>query len=314
MSTTIINKPSSTRSHDLFLGVAAALSSVLLFTTMDATVKWLGPRYPIHQIMFFRCTLAFVPVLFFLYRAGGIRVLKTEKPGLHALRSLIGIVAMACAFYGFTTLPLADASSVFYTAPLLSIAFSVPILGEQVGIRRWTAVVIGLIGVLIIVRPGGAVFNLGGLAMLGAAIAVAITSNIIRKLNATDQAICITFFFTFSGAVITTVACLMWGWVTPGWIDLVMLVCVGLLGGSAQYALTLSFRYAQVGIIAPFKYLSIVMGGIFGFIFWSETPDIYTITGITIIIASGIYSIHREAQLARFQDARDRLTPPGERF
>ena len=127
---------------------------------MDATVKWLGGDYPVHQIMFFRCVLAFVPIFILLYKAGGTSVLKTQQPLLHGVRSLLGLVAMGAAFFGFTTLPLADASSVFYTAPLLAVAFSVPILGEKVGIRRWTAVIIGLVGVMIIVRPGGSVFNL----------------------------------------------------------------------------------------------------------------------------------------------------------
>jgi len=221
------------------------------------------------------------------------------------VRSLLGLVAMGCAFYGFTTLPLADASSVFYTAPLLAVAFSVPILGEKVGVRRWVAVTIGLMGVMIIVRPGGNVFNLGGVAMLVAAVAVGVTSNVIRKLNQTDQAICITFYFTLSGAIVTSVACLWLGWNTPSGYDFFLLVCVGLLGGSAQYTLTLSFRYAQVGIIAPLKYLSIVVGGLLGFIIWDETPDGLTVFGIMIIIASGLYSMHRETQLARDRDYMD---------
>ncbi len=292
-------------SANLALGVSSALVSMLLFSTMDATIKWLGGDYPVHQIMFFRCSLAFVPIFILLYRAGGIAALGTRQPLLHGVRSLLGLVAMGCAFYGFTTLPLADASSVFYTAPLLAVAFSVPILGEKVGVRRWVAVTIGLMGVMIIVRPGGNVFNLGGVAMLVAAVAVGVTSNVIRKLNQTDQAICITFYFTLSGAIVTSVACLWLGWNTPSGYDFFLLVCVGLLGGSAQYTLTLSFRYAQVGIIAPLKYLSIVVGGLLGFIIWDETPDGLTVFGIMIIIASGLYSMHRETQLARDRDYMD---------
>lgn len=283
------------------------MASMLLFSTMDATVKWLGEDYPVHQIMFFRCALAFIPVLIVLHFSGGIAALKTDQISLHVLRSVLGIVAMGSAFYGFTSLPLADASSVFYTAPLLAVAFSVPILGEKVGIRRWSAIVVGLIGVLIIVRPGGSVFNLGGVAMLVAAVSVGITSNVIRKLNQTDQAIGITFYFTLSGAILTTIACLYWGWISPNFPDLLLLICVGLLGGSAQYTLTLSFRYAEVGIIAPLKYLSIVVGGLLGFIFWSETPDGLTILGIAIIIASGLYSVRRETLRARDQDLRQKV-------
>ena len=131
-----------THSRNLYLGIGAAVASMLLFSTMDATVKWLGADYPVHQIMFFRCTLAFVPILIILFSTGGIGELRSRQPGLQAFRSCLGIVAMGSAFYGFTTLPLADASSVFYTAPMLAMAFSVPILGEKVGIRRWTAVAV----------------------------------------------------------------------------------------------------------------------------------------------------------------------------
>lgn len=298
---------SSTHSRNLTLGVSAAFIGMLLFSAMDATIKWLGQDYPIHQLMFFRTTLAFVPILILLYRAGGFAVIKTQRPLLHLSRSLFGLIAMSAAFYGFTVLPLADASSVFYTAPLFAVAFSVPILGEKVGVRRWAAVFVGLLGVMIIIRPGGEVFNLGGLAMLLAATMVALTSNIVRKLNQTDQAISITFYFTLSGAIVTTIACFFLGWVTPKPADLILLFSIGLLGGSAQYAMTLSFRFGEVGIIAPLKYLSIVIGGAFGFFIWSETPDIITVLGIVIIICSGLYSVQREVKLARDSDRRNLL-------
>lgn len=281
--------------ENLNLGVSAAIISILLFCTMDATVKWLGANYPVHQIMFFRCTLAFVPVLLILYKAGGIKILKTNRVALHGVRSFFGLLAMASAFYGFTVMPLADASSVFYTAPLLAVAFSVPILGERVGMRRWIAVIVGLVGVMIILRPIGSVFNLGGMCMFAAAILVGLTSNIVRKLNATEQAICITFYFTLSGSIVSILACLYLGWVIPGFTDFLLLVCVGLLGGSAQYALTLSFRYAEVSVVAPLKYMSIVLGGVFGYLIWNETPDFLTLLGMVTIIGSGVYSVHREA-------------------
>lgn len=292
----------SSNSRNLVLGIGSALASMLLFSTMDATVKWLGADYPVHQIMFFRCTLAFVPVLIILHASGGLIALRSRQPGLQVVRSVLGVIAMGTAFYGFTTLPLADASSVFYTAPMMAMAFSVPILGEKVGIRRWSAVAVCMVGVLIIARPGGNVFNLGGLSMLAAAIAVGVTSNIIRKLNQTDEAIAITFYFTATGSVVTTIACFTWGWVPPSGTDWLLLIAVGILGGAAQYCLTLSFRYSAVSIIAPLKYFSIIIGGFLGFIIWSEIPDSLTILGITVIIFSGLYSIHRETQLARESD------------
>lgn len=280
-------------------GVAATLLSVLLFSLMDATVKWLSSTYPTHQIVFFRCAVALVPVLGFIWRAGGIRLLRTDRPMLHLLRSIAGLSAMACAFYGFSVMRLADAVSVFYSAPLFMAALSVPMLGEHVGMRRWSAIVVGFAGVLIVVRPGSEVFSNGGIYMLTAAFLVALTTNIIRKLSATDDPASITFYFTISGTLVGSIACWWLGWIPPPPADLMLLIAVGLLGGCAQYALSVSFRHAEVGLVAPLKYLSIVTGGLIGYLVWSELPDIQSLIGIAIIMASGIYMMHREASLRR---------------
>ncbi len=281
------------------LGVAATLLSVLLFSVMDATVKWLSSAYPTHQIVFFRCAVALVPVLAFIWRAGGLRLLRTQRPALHFFRSVVGLTAMACAFYGFSVMRLADAVAVFYSAPLFMAALSVPMLGEHVGIRRWSAIGVGFVGVLTVVRPGSEVFSNGGVYMLAAAFLVALTTNIIRKLSASDDPASITFYFTLSGTVAGTLACAWFGWISPPLDDLMLLIAVGLLGGCAQYALTISFRYAEVGLVAPLKYLSIVIGGVIGYLVWSEVPDVRSLLGMAVIIASGVYMMHREAKLRK---------------
>ncbi len=281
------------------LGVSAMLFSVSLFSMMDATVKWLGGTYPVHQIVFFRCTVALVPVLLFVARAGGLRILKTQRSHLHALRCLFGLSAMGCAFYSFSVMRLADAVSVFYSAPLFITALSVPLLGEKVGIRRWSAVIVGFIGILIVVRPSSQLLNSGGIYMLAAALFVGLTMIIIRRLSATDDAASITFYFTLSGVLVSSVISLCLGWAWPPIKDLMLLIAVGLLGGCAQYAMTVSFRYAEVGLVAPLRYLSIVSGGVLGYLLWSEVPDMQSVLGMTVIIASGLYTIHREAVLSR---------------
>lgn len=275
------------------------LTSVVLFSTMDSAVKWYGATYPTQQIMFFRCVVAIFPVSIFLLNAGGFRLLKTSRPVLHLLRSMIGLVAMGCAFYGFTLIPLAEASAVFYTAPLLAVLISIPVLGEQVGLRRWTAVVLGLAGALIVIRPGFGLFGIGAAFMFAAALAVAITTNIIRLLGQTDDPACIAFYFTLSGSVVSTLLCLWFGWVTPSLNDLVGLIGIGVLGGCAQYTMTLAYRLSQIGMVAPLKYLSIVAGSVLGYLIWSELPDPISLSGMTIIIATGIYTIRREVKLAK---------------
>ena len=296
----------NSHSRNLVLGIGCSLVSMVMFSLMDASIKWLGASYPVHQIMFFRCLLAFVPLLIFMRHAGGFVSLKTRQPGLQALRSTFGLFAMCAAFYGFTVLPLADASAVFYTAPLIAIAFSVPILGERIGFHRWAAVILGLVGVLIITRPGGSVFNPGGLAMFLAAVLIGVNSNLIRILGTTDAAVATTFYFTLSSTVLTACSLYVLGWVSPSGLDWLWLCCVGFLGGTAQYMLALSFRYAEVGIVSPFKYLSIVIGGILGFVFWSEIPDTVSLAGMCLIIGCGLYSIYRETLAARMLDRRER--------
>ena len=288
------------------MGVTAALTGIVLFVIMDAFVKWLGARYPVHQLMFFRTVIALIPVSILVWKAGGISVLKTDRPTLHILRSVLGIAAMGCAFYGLTTMKLADAAAVFHTAPLLAVAFSVPILSEKVGLRRWTAICLGLTGALLIVRPGGDVLSQGGIVMLCAAIFVAITTNLIRLLNQTDHPVSITFYFTLSGALATTLVSWQWGWVPIQGYDLIFLCVIGILGGLAQYAMSLSFRYASVSLLSPFKYMAMIFSGLIGYFIWSEVPDTLSLIGMTVILLTGLYTLYRETQLGKAAVSVDR--------
>lgn len=292
------------------VGIMAMLGSVFLFGTMDALVKWLSAGYPTWQIMFFRSVVALLPISFFIARAGGLRVLRTRRPGLHLLRATIGVSAMGCAFYGLGKLPLADAMAIFHSAPILMTALSVPLLGEQVGIRRWSAVVIGFFGVLMVVKPGSEVFNFHALYMLVAAFFVALASNIIRNLSRTDDPSCITFYFTLMATMVSGALSLALGWNRPPAEDLVMLLAVGILGGVAQYLMTVGFKNAEVGLVSPLKYLMIVIGGIFGYLFWGEVPDGLSLLGILVIISAGVYTMHRETRLNRIIPLR-RVANPG---
>jgi drug/metabolite transporter (DMT)-like permease len=275
------------------------LLSVLLFATMDSLVKWLSAGYPTYQIMFFRSAVALLPVSFFIARAGGISVLRTRRPWLHLFRSCIGVSAMGCAFTGIARLPLADAMAIFHSAPILMTVLSIPLLKEKVGIRRWMAVLVGFMGVLMVVKPGTEVFSSGAIFMVAAAFAVGLGSNIIRVLSKTEDPACITFYFTFAATIVSAILSLYYGWAMPPAGDLLLLMAVGVLGGCAQYFMTVSFKHAEVGLVSPLKYIMIVIGGIFGYLFWSEVPDALSLSGILVIIASGVYTMHREATLSR---------------
>ncbi len=275
------------------------LLSMLLFTLMDASVKWLGATYPTAQIMFFRCAVALVPVIVIVYLRGGIGVLRTRQKRLHLLRSTLGVGAMGFAFYAFSLMPLAEAISILHTAPLFMTALSVLILRERVGPRRWSAVLLGFIGMLIVVRPGAGMLESGSLYMLTAAFLIGCTTIIIRHLGKIDDPVCITFYFTVTGLIVSIGGMLLQGWQQPPPAELLLLVMVGLFGGMAQYLMTLSYRYLAVGILAPLKYLTIVFGGGIAYLVWGEIPDLQSLIGIGIIVASGLYTLHRELLLGK---------------
>jgi len=280
-------------------GVMAMVLSVITFAIMDALVKWLSADYPIYQIMFFRSAVALIPVSIFIMMAGGISILKTSQPGLHLIRCSLGVCAMGSAFTGISMMPLADAMAIFHSAPILMTALSVPILKERVGVRRWSAVIIGFIGVLLVVKPGSDVFSSGAIFMVFAAFVVALGSNIIRVLSRLDDPACITFYFTFAATLVSGILSLLWGWIVPSVTDLLLLMAVGILGGCGQYFMTVSFKNAELGLVSPLKYLMIVIGGVIGYLFWSEVPDQFSMLGIVIIIASGIYTMQRETRISR---------------
>ena len=273
------------------------LMSIVLFALMDASVKWLGALYPTSQIMFFRCAVAFVPVLVIVYLRGGPGVLRTQHKKLHLLRSVLGIGAMGFAFYAFSLMPLAEAISILHTAPLFMTALSVLLLREKVGLRRWSAIACGFVGMLLVVRPGADMLTSGSLYMLIAAFLIGCTTIIIRYLGRIDDPVCVTFYFTLTGMLAGLAGIGLQGWQPPPPADLALLCLVGLFGGMAQYLMTLSYRYLAVGILAPLKYLTIVFGGIIAYLVWGEIPDVQSIAGIAVIVASGLYTLHREFKL-----------------
>ena len=290
------------QADNTILGISAMLLSVILFSMMDATVKWLGGTYPTHQIMFFRCLVAMIPLAIIIYTRGGISILKTQQAGMHILRSVLGISAMGFAFYAFSLMRLADAISILHTTPLFMTALSVLILSEKVGIHRWLAVIAGFAGMLIVVRPGEGMLESGSFFMLVAAFLISFTTIIIRYLSAKDDPVCITFYFTLTGIVVSAIGIVIFGWMPPPPGDWFFLIAVGLFGGLAQFLMTLSYRHSEIAVVAPLKYLSIAFGGGLAYFIWTEIPDFQSLIGIIIIVASGLYTLRREILHARRQN------------
>ncbi len=278
-------------------GAAHMLAGVLLFSIMDAMVKWLVADYPVHQIVFFRTVFALAPCLYFIARSGGLATLRTRRPLVHVIRGLIGLAAMGCYFYAFALMDLADAKAILFSAPLFMTVLAIPLLGEKVGVFRWSAVLVGFLGVMVIVKPGGDMLQVGAIAAIGGAVLYALAMITVRHLSATDSAASITFYFTLTGALAGTAMVAVFGWVTPPPADLALLACVGIIGGVGQYSLTQAFRYAEAAAIAPLEYLSMVGALILGYLVWNDIPSLDVFAGIALVVASGLFILYRERRL-----------------
>ncbi len=264
---------------------------------MDSLVKWVAPRIPVMQIVFFRSLFAFVPITLLIIRNGGIATLRTNRLGGHARRSLCGVVSLAGFIYAFGHMPLADVVGIGFSAPLFITALSVPLLGERVGVRRWSAVLVGFVGVLIMVRPGSGVFDPAAAVALGATVLYALAMIFIRSLGRSESTGAIAFYYTLLCSVIGA-AFLPFQWITPEPLDAVLLVVIGLIGGCGQLLITSAFRNAPAAVIAPFDYVSMLYVSLIGYAVWGDVPDHALLIGAVIVIASGLYILHRETRRA----------------
>lgn len=285
--------PESRRNN--LLGIAFGLGSVVLFSGQALVVKLLGDAYPMNEIVFFRHAFALVPAMVMVSAQGGIRTLKTGRFSMHLGRLAAGMSSMLLGFYALRLIPLADATVYSFISPLLITALSVPLLGERVGVHRWSAVVVGFVGVLIMMQPGHAPLEWGVAVALLGALCSAFVNITMRRLGATETAASTTTIYTGLACAIFTVS-LLFSWTTPTFPDFLILCGLGLGGGVAQYWYTVSLRFAPSALIAPLGYTSLLWMTVAGLLFWDEVPSGTTLIGAAIICASGLYILYREAR------------------
>lgn len=272
------------------------VGSVAVFAAMDALVKDLGTRYPTVQVMFFRSLFAFVPIMLLVLHSGSLSALRMHSITGHLLRSLVGVGAMFCFFYAYARMPLAEVIAISFAAPLFVVALSVPLLGEQVGPRRWAAVLVGFVGVMIMLQPGPGLLKSIALVPLLGTVFFALAMLVLRKLGRTETSACVAFTFTLSCTLVSGIA-LPFVWVTPGLVDLAVLVAVGLLGGVAQILMTTAFKHGDLALVAPLEYTAMIWATLFGYVFWNEIPGLNIWIGVAIVMASGLFILFREANL-----------------
>ena len=293
------------RADDVRLGILYMLGSVFLFSMQNAIVKWLAERYPIAEMVFFRSALSLFPAALLVWRAGGWRTLRTKRPFAHLLRSALWGGSLFAAFFSYHLLPIANAISLSFAAPLFMTALSYPLLKEPVGKHRWAAVLFGFAGVLVMARPSAAGDPVGIACGIGNAFFGALGSLAVRSLSRSESSAAVVFYM---GVFIALLALppLPFVWVHPGSIlDLLALCSLGIVGGIGQYWLTQALFYAPAAAVAPFNYTALLWGSAIGFLFWNEIPTFPLLVGAAIVMVSGLYILHREA----LHRTRGRLVP-----
>jgi drug/metabolite transporter (DMT)-like permease len=270
------------------------LASVGLFSLMDAGLKLLSAHYPPFQVAALRglASLPFV-LVWALATVGPARLLRVRWP-LHLLRGVLGVLMMASFVYALRSLPLSTAYTVFFVAPLLITALSVPVLGEKVGPRRWVAIAIGFLGVLVVLRPTGeGVLTLAGFAVLLAAFGYAVSAITVRVLARTDSTQAMVVW------LMTSIAFGAGALALPHWVplqggDLWLIAGIGVAGALGQYTVTEAFRHGEASSIAPLEYTALLWGVALDFSLWRVLPDGMTWVGAAIIVLSGLYLLRRE--------------------
>ncbi|HEY0214723.1 MAG TPA: DMT family transporter [Paenirhodobacter sp.] len=303
-------------------GIVLKLGSVVLFVAMAAMMKATSDTVPPGEMVFFRSFFGIVPILTWLLIVHGFHDgLGVKKPASHVLRGVIGTTAMALNFAALAFLPLPEATAIGYAAPILTVIFAALFLGERVRIVRISAVILGLIGVLIVLWPqlsgniGAAVgtdnARLGAmLALIGAGFSALAAIQIRRMVN-TERPTAIAFWFACTASVLSLFT-LPFGWVVPSPGHLALLIGAGLLGGTAQILMTTGYRFADASVLAPLDYTSMIFALAIGYGVFGEIPASSTLVGSAVVIAAGVLIIWRERQLGiERRRQRKASTPQG---
>ena len=295
--------PAPVNAARLRKGIVIMCAATLVFSILNAAAKYLLEKYPINELVFFRSAFTILPVLWLAQRDGhGFASLRTRRLGAHAWRGVLGVLSMGAQIVALAMLPISDVTAFIFTAPLFITALSVPLLGERVGVHRWSAVVIGFLGVLVMVQPGAGGISAGGLVAVGGSAAYALAVITIRQMSGSEPAATIVFYNAFVGMVVAAVS-LPFRWQTPDLVDLAVLMVIGIGGGFAQFWQTSAYHLAPVAVVAPFSYSSLLWATILGFAIWDEVPTHEVLMGSILVVASGLYILYRETHLKKLRAA-----------
>jgi drug/metabolite transporter (DMT)-like permease len=276
-----------------FRGIALILASTVFLGASDATAKYLSATLPSIEIAWIRFLVFALIMIPAMLPGSPLYAMQTDRRGLHLMRGTALLASSLFFITGLRFLPIAEASATGFVAPLFVTALSIFFLGERVGLRRWIATAVGLIGVLIILRPGSGAFHPAAFFPLVSALAWAATLIMTRMLSGRDRAITTMTYSSIAGVCIIS-ALVPLVWVAPTWHDVMLGVFIGVASTAGQWIVVLAFRYADASVLAPFSYTQLLWVSILGFLIFGELPDVWTVTGAVFIVASGLYTAHRE--------------------
>jgi len=280
------------------LGMIAGLGAFFMFSLMVLFAKMLSENHSVIEIAFYRNLIGTLPFLFLIFGLGRRDILRLHtKPALVVSRALIGSVSLIVTFYAYSLMPLAETTALLFASSLFIPILAVIFLRESVGPYRWTAVIIGFAGVVVMAQPSGDVYVFGVAVALGAAFLHAILQIILRYLGQYEKPETISFYFFLIGTLITAFA-MPFIAVKPTIEEVPWLLGVGLTGAAAQWMLSLAYKNAPAAVVTVFNYTSIVWATLFGFMIWNEWPLPTVITGAVIVIASNILIVWRESRHA----------------
>ena len=279
------------------LGFLYMFLSVCAFSIMDLIVKW-SDTYPLGEVLFFR---GFFGILFYFFIIPKQRVKNfyyTKRAGLHFLRCVFGLIALIAIFIALRNLPLATVVSISFAAPIFTTIFSIFFLSEKVGFYRWLAVFVGFFGIIIITEPGFSSLNIYYIYPIIFCLGLSYVAIAIRQLSTTEPVWLISL--NFSAAItIVSLFTIPFGWIMPNVQDLFLLSLIGVFGGVANLWLSQSYKFSEVSLVTPLKYLALVFAIIFGYFIWDEVPSIKTLSGALLVIISSIIIFRREIILKK---------------
>ncbi|MGN6098033.1 MAG: DMT family transporter [Bosea sp. (in: a-proteobacteria)] len=297
--TTPASPGASLRRDNALLGIGVMLLATIFLSAGDAASKYLAAEnVPALHIVWLRYTTSGLILLVIVAGQRGRISLRTRRPGLQLLRG-VGLIGSSILFVSsLKYLKIADATATSFVSPLFVTALSIPFLGEKVGWRRWLATIIGLAGVLIVVRPGGSGFQPASLLPVFSSLSWAFALIVTRLMSATENPIATITWSTLFGAVVSSLL-LPLHWVEPSWTIAWVGLFIGAVSTAGHWLVIVAFRFAAASLLAPFSYIQLFWASLFGFVLFAALPDLWTWVGAAIIAGSGLYTAHRERMRAR---------------